>query len=447
MSLTDPDQQSPELIEFDEIVNNENYPPWPAEIVSKWRKGSQLRHAMETESAKTGHEQGAKECVRLLTEFEQSDMEDVIIRDIDIILEIITTFDREDLLSMLIRHPYLSTFLRPQSTKKKKENSDDDNDDDDDDDDNKNDNNKKKNAFNPLQSALKKAIRTGKIKVLNYIITQDIIPIELFDEKVQGKQYEIDLKSLLFNILRAVQIGTKKNEWVSSNCLNCAQQFWPYLATKVYNLKQSMFTNDNNKDETNIGDNKALKRLISVNVNNNDNEIDSVLINNLKAMNDDYLIIKYLCMFMNTMFSRNRQINQDQLVAISAVLQFQRERYITFEDRKDIINSWKLLVAQLMVNYLESSKKQMVVIYNNDDDDYFNDCLELEMIDYLISGGVKLNDEDKQSINDHVTLLKIIENGENNWKLKSVTNAQLQQLMPDILPFEINKLILHMLTL
>ena len=86
MTLNDPHQQSPGLIEFDEIVNNENYPPWPAHIVSKWRIGSQLRHAMETESAKTGHEQGAIQFIHLLKQFKESDMDHVIVRDIDIII-------------------------------------------------------------------------------------------------------------------------------------------------------------------------------------------------------------------------------------------------------------------------------------------------------------------------------------------------------------------------
>eukprot|EP00486_Rosalina_sp_Unknown_P008429 CAMPEP_0201582272 /NCGR_PEP_ID=MMETSP0190_2-20130828/82723_1 /ASSEMBLY_ACC=CAM_ASM_000263 /TAXON_ID=37353 /ORGANISM="Rosalina sp." /LENGTH=410 /DNA_ID=CAMNT_0048021845 /DNA_START=20 /DNA_END=1249 /DNA_ORIENTATION=- len=410
MSLNDPDQQSPELIEFDEIVNNENYPPWPAHIVSKWRKGSQLRHSMETESAKTGHEQGAKEFIRLLKEFEAEDIKDVIVRDIDIMLEIMTTFDREDLLDLLIRHPYLSDFLRPQSTIKKKLFSDDDDDDDDGD---GHDINQKK-TFNPLlQSSLKKAIRTGKIKVLNYLITQDIIPIKLFDDQIQGQQYEKDLKSMLFNILRAVEIGTKKNEWTRANCLQCAQLFWPYLATKVYDLKQIMFSSNNkskdkdDNDEKEISDNNALKKLISVD-NNDDNNMDSILMNNLKEMNEDYMIIKYLCMFMNTMFSRNKQINKEQLIAISAVIQFQRERYITFEDRKDIINSWKLLSGHLMASYIKSS--------NNGNDDLNDDeCLELQMIDYLISGGVEINDKDKQSISDNANIEIAIVHGENNW--------------------------------
>ena len=437
MSLNDPDQQSPELIEFDDIVNNENYPPWPSHIVSKWRIGSQLRHAMETESAYIGHQQGAMEFIRLLKEFEQKDMDNILMRDIDIILEIMTTFDRKDLLSMLIQHPYLSQMLKPEWQREKGNDENIFGDDDDEHEQKKSVNNRDKQRFKPLQSTLKKAIRTGKIKVLNYLITQDIIPIKLFDdERIQSKQYETDLKSLLYNILRAIEIGSKK---ARNDCFDCAQQFWPYLANKVNDLKQSLFTNDDkkNKDKENkdkFGDNKALKKLISIN-NENDDGQDNEMINNLKAMNDDYLIIKYLNMFMDTMFSRNKKINKEQLLAIFDVLRFERERYITFQDRTDIENTWKVLYNQLVINYLQLN-------YNKN-----NDCLELEMIDYLISGGVIITDKDKESINNNINIQKAIENGKNNWKLKNLDSNKIQSIMPQLLPIEINALIINLLCL
>eukprot|EP01084_Bolivina_argentea_P137453 242062_1 len=438
MSLNDPGQQAPELIESDDIVNNPNYPPWPIEVVSKWRIGSQLRHAMETESAYLGHKQGVIEFIRLLNTFELKDMEKVIVRDIDIILEIICTFDRADLLKRLIEHQYLSDFLKTEKDKIYSNSNKNQNLFDDDYSDQNNDekaNNSIKNikqtnkkVFKPLQSTLKKAIRTGKIKVLNYLITQNIIPIKLFDNNnTQTKQYETDLKSLLYNILRAIEIGSKKVSQTKINCFLCAHQFWPYLAAKVNDLKESIFKNKN----IIVSDNKTLKKLIS----SEKEEKDCELIMNLKAMNEDYLIVKYMSKFMETMFS-NKQINNDQLIAIFDVLQFQRERYITFEDRKDIANAWKMLCRQLVKNYFDFMDK------NN------NNCLEFEIIDYLVSGGVELNDGEKDKLlRGNVDLLRVVQNGEYNWKMKTWNEERIRSIMSDVLPIDINKLIIHMLCL
>ena len=156
-------------------------------------------------------------------------------------------------------------------------------------------------------------------------------------------------------------------------------------------------------------------------------------------------------MFVNTLYHRNKQINEDQMIAIRAVLQFQRERFITFQDRKDIINQWKLLTGQLITNFMKKSKiwsKQGKFALAGNDDNY---NLDLEIIDYLISGGVEFNDKDKELIisntDESVSIQDVIKNGENNWKLKSIKDEEWKEFMPDVLPYEINKLILFMLTL
>merc|ERR1712228_686407 len=184
------------------------------------------------------------------------------------------------------------------------------------------------------------AIRTGKIKVLNYLISQNIICINLFDDE---SKYESDLKSLIFNILRAIEIGTKKN---STNCFLCAQQFWSYLAIKLYQKT----TNDDG------GDNKALKKLINA---RNNEEPENEIVRSLRAMNENISVIKNVSLFMNTMFSKqtkfqngtyNHRLGKDKLMKIFAVLQFQRERYITFQRRENIKNSWRFLCNSLIAN-------------------------------------------------------------------------------------------------
>eukprot|EP01083_Nonionella_stella_P107145 309999_1 len=431
-ALNDPDQQHPELIELgDEVINNPNYPPWPVEVVSKWRIGSQLRHAMETESAIIGHKQGAVEFIRLLHAFEEDDMQKVYPRDIDIILEIMCTFDRCDLLKLLIEHRYLCDFMNPNKKKALMVSGSSLTVDDMDESESSNRSIQRRKTYNPLQSTLKKSIRSGKINVLNYLISQNIIPIKLFDsDQIQSKQYETDLKSLLYNILRAIEIGSKNmNSTTRSNCFECARRFWPYLATKVNDLKQSLFTN-----VTGSCDNKALKTLMNA---DEDEKEDDALRSHLKAMNDDDLIIKYMAMFMMTMFSK-KQIAEDRLMAIFEVLTFQRERFITFGDRENMAetrNAWKVLYHQLVLNYVESD-------YSDS-----NACTELEIIDYLISGGVSINDADRTSIQNNEWLLKAIQNGENNWRLRKCSQQTIKEMMPDILPLEINKLIIVMLCL
>ena len=427
MASQHPSEQYPELIQSDEILNNKDYPPYPPELVSKWRIGAQLRHAMETESAQIGHKQGAIEFIRLLKEFQFEDMDNVNMRDIDIILEIMCTFDRSDLLKTLIEHPYLSDFLRSQQDKIYNNNTFPlvDNEDD-----IKHEISATTKTSKPLQGTLKKAIRTGKIKMLNYLITQNLITINLFDDEcIQSKQYQSDLKSLIFNILRAIAIGTKKSSNSQSNCFLCAQQFWTYLSMKLYQKK-----------ENNGGDNEALKELINSRDNDDESAADkNVIVCSLKAMNENYFVVKYMSLFMNTMFSKQTtyqfttyqsKMSDDKLKTILAVLQFQRERYITFENCER--RAWHNLCFSLIVNYLESDRKGK------------KDCLELEMIDYLISGGVPST---YSTSFDDKCLKNALQCGSNNWKMKNWTHEEMVSIIPSIFPVEIAVIIINFICL
>eukprot|EP00485_Elphidium_margaritaceum_P019557 CAMPEP_0202730156 /NCGR_PEP_ID=MMETSP1385-20130828/186498_1 /ASSEMBLY_ACC=CAM_ASM_000861 /TAXON_ID=933848 /ORGANISM="Elphidium margaritaceum" /LENGTH=437 /DNA_ID=CAMNT_0049396429 /DNA_START=8 /DNA_END=1319 /DNA_ORIENTATION=+ len=420
---------------FDELIRNGDYPPWPEDIVSTWSMGAQLVHAAETESALPGHKQGAIQLVHLMQNFDAESREQVTIRHIDNILEIICTFDRVDLLSMLVNHPYLSEFFKPDLTSSSSEFLKPD----------LTSSSTSKQQHRALQGCLKKAMRTGKIGVLRYLITQNVIPMQLFHDKLcDAKQYENDIKSLLFNILRAVEIAAKNQ---NMHCLQCADTFWPYLTANV--IVDADDAKSNTKDV--LADNMALKQLIDDDADSMQFDIvDYALIKKLKAMNRDAMVIKYISLFMTTMFSYQKPqcIQPDVLNPIFAVLRFQRERYITFEDRDvDYVripgvlvsnNVWKLLYKQLVYTHVYTTRLR---VHNNEPVPGKDESIPLQMIDYLISGGVAVDDTDKATmiLNNNPQLMQAVQRGEYNWSLRTIIqdNEKIEAVIAAPLPLPI----------
>eukprot|EP01084_Bolivina_argentea_P266301 451645_1 len=392
--------------------DNDDY-NFDPEQVKTWRYGDQIRHAMEQESQIQGHPRGVSVFIKLLNEFKEEHMEQVKINDINVLLEIIVSFDRDDLLQLLIEHSFLSQFFTVN---------------------NKTDNETKQPKL--LQSSLKKAIRSGNLNVLRYLLTQNVINIELYNN-------ENDLKSLLYTILRAIEIGSKKHSLEhKTNCFAAANLFWPYLCGKVFESKQDEDEDDEMKHSKDI-----LPQL------DEENENDSSL-QVLKAMNNNYLVMNYISAFMMSTIKVSMiksKMRYDQCIAIFDVLRFLRERYITFNVREDVNyvkNGWISVGHQLIINYVNKTNK-------NDNIDILmekkDNCLELEMIDYLISGGMDINETTGvkllyaiKKINDQ-HLNETVRRGLNNWNMRHWKLNTMKEIMPKVLPIEINKLIMHML--
>ena len=409
-------------------------------------KGVAAILVLVAESQRSGHTlEGFDIMPSTIVNVEQADTENVTRREIDNILEMLCTFDWPHLIQAMVEHPYLSQLLRDQTTQHQPHPHVDDT-----------AHLMRPTSFRPLEGTLKKAIRTGKLKVLTYLIDQDTIPIQLLD----AAHYESDLKSMVFNILRAVQIGANKAR--ASDCFLCAERFWPYLAAKVNRRELSGM----NVKDSGLAESRALRKVMSE--DKEDGGEDGQQVSNLKAMNEHRLVIEHMNKFVRTMFYSNKKISATQLTDIYAVLQFQRERHILFVSRDWNSscngNTWRRLVHLLMDGYGKDSRRwtcRKCAMKNKLASDKCVACdvtrshvvkdadigdveLELTIIAYLLAGGVLDGDEiDVPRLSRcDADMVRAIVCGQNDWRLRQSNRETIETIMPPMLPLEICKLVI-----
>jgi len=155
--------------------------------------------ALDRESLHPGDANGGKLFVKLLNDLRNNENgkevvknENVRTRDIEKIMEIIIAVDFDHLLPAIINHPYLPNV----------------------------------SSDDPIMiSSLRKAIRTGSLKTLNYLINCNV---QVF---TNDQNREKEMQVLMFQIVKAVEIGITKNR---IECLKAAEVFFTYFLKKCY---------------------------------------------------------------------------------------------------------------------------------------------------------------------------------------------------------------------
>eukprot|EP01083_Nonionella_stella_P118303 353144_1 len=173
-----------------------SYPGWSVTLVDKetvksWRIGKQLSYALLIEAQHPGHEDGIPTFLSLMDELSKHimDEESITTEDTQRIFDVIVIENKTQLMRKVLNHPLLPNSKYDGSI---------------------------------ATVSLKQAIRLNSFDVLNLMIKENVT---ILSEDMNNFD---DIKSLIFNILRCVEIDTNHESLITANL------FWQYLAKCFY---------------------------------------------------------------------------------------------------------------------------------------------------------------------------------------------------------------------
>eukprot|EP01084_Bolivina_argentea_P211656 359994_1 len=144
------------------------------ETVKTWELWHQLYYAVQVEQHYPGHRYGILHLKHILQNLKNEDIEKIT-PDVTLSLFAVGVHsDDPKLLSLMLNNPSL-----PYSS----------------------------HTDNAAKHALKRAIRTGSLNVVNYLIQQNV---KILSNDIDEKNNFDDVKSLIFNILKSYEIGCFK---------------------------------------------------------------------------------------------------------------------------------------------------------------------------------------------------------------------------------------------
>lgn len=398
------------------------------ETVKSWKIGKQLTYTLLIEAHHPGHNDGIPTFQQLIKELfkhitDNNDDDCITIKDTEKMFDIIIKENKPKLLDLILNNP-----LIPESTY----------------------------DGSIAKTALKQAIRVGSLDVVNFMIDKNVTVLS------NDMNNFDDIKSIIFNILRSVEIDQNYKNTIIANT------FWNYLAKCFYQTYHKK-NDTENKDEpgsVSIDDESGEKKEAKWDddiINNYDNNLDEIKLKRHNKFFVSHPLIQY-AIYKKVYVSSSGKHYINKLIPI---LHFICEHFMKFEDEYDLNQLYdecvsnKLFDCQNLIkfNIIQDNEEKVKLFWS----EYvtmklINDYLGLNQLNkykkikeeernkmlngikYLISNGVGKNLENiilpkvKSYSNNksYNNLMDAIKYGENIWIIKKLKEEEISSLFENV---------------